>query len=201
MKSSCVGVRTTGSQEKVGQHERTVFIRRCSWHSTAGFTTRPPTHRVSPTSVEAALLSFPIIKDRKVPVSPQVLKGPPTRPRLRTHGRLAFAMRRIGYRRTADVTGFLCFARKHEQPLASSGRTRDSIPHGVRSAKVGAKHARYLGTGCSDRGFPISRTASFEHLPPQANASISCSGNSIEDDFARQYSKGAGPKSRRFLAG
>ena len=53
-----------------------------------------------------------------------------------------------------------CFM-KTRSPLASSGRTRDSIPHGVRSAKVSAKHARYLGPGCSDRGLPISRTASF----------------------------------------
>ena len=69
-------------------------------------------------------------------------------------------MRRIGYRRTADVTGAACFARRHAASLASSGRTRDSIPHGVRSTDSGAKHLRYLGTGCSDRWFPISRTAS-----------------------------------------
>ena len=120
-------------------------------------------------------------------VSPQVFNGPPTRPRLRTHGRLAFAMRRIGYRRTADVTGFSCFARKHEKPLASSGRTRDSIPHGVRSAKVGAKHARYLGTGCSDRWLPISRTASSStflrrrtlRYPVQGTRSKTISGANI----------------------
>ena len=69
-------------------------------------------------------------------------------------------MRRIGYRRTADVTGTACFARKHAASLASSGRTRDSTPHGVRSTDSGAKHLRYLGTGCSDRWLPISRTAS-----------------------------------------
>ena len=53
----------------------------------------------------------------------------------------------------------MCLARTHA-PLASSGRTRDSTSYGVRSANSGAKHARYLGTGCSDRWFPISRTAS-----------------------------------------
>ncbi len=89
-KSSCVGVRTTGSQRKswttrahgfhpamqLAQHRRVYYPSADA----------PGLAR----SVEAALLSFPIIKDRKVPVSPQVFNGPPTRPRLRTHGRLAF---------------------------------------------------------------------------------------------------------------
>ena len=67
----------------------------------------------------------------------------------------------------------MCLARTHA-PLASSGRTRDSTPHGVRNPEVGTKHVRYLGAGCSDRWFPISRTASNEHLPPQTNASTCC---------------------------
>ncbi len=49
------------------------------------------------------------------------------------------------------------------------GRTRDSIPHGVRNANSSAKHLRYLGTGCSDRWLPISRDSVLEHLPPQTN--------------------------------
>ena len=50
----------------------------------------------------------------------------------------------------------------------------DSIPYGVPSPKVGAEHARYLGTGCSDRWFPSSRDSVLEHLPPQTNASTYC---------------------------
>ena len=67
----------------------------------------------------------------------------------------------------------MCLARTHA-PLASSGRARDSTPHGERSTDSGTKHARYLGTGCSDRWLPTSRTASNEHLPPQTNASTRC---------------------------
>ena len=150
-------------------------------------------------SVEAFLLSF---SGRRCPFRLRSKKD-----RLLGHGFVRTgdsridARNRIGYRPVDTATGVPCFARKHGTPLASSDRTRDSIPHGVHSPDSGAKHLRYLGTGCSDRWLPISRTASCEHLPPQTNASISCSANSIEDDFRSQYPKPAGPKSRRFLAG
>ena len=61
-----------------------------------------------------------LLKDQKVPVSPQVNKD-----RLLGHGFVrtgdsrADVRSRIGYRPVDTATGFPCFARKHEQPLAS----------------------------------------------------------------------------------
>ena len=99
-----------------------------------------------------------LLTSQKVPVSPQVKRtaysatasyARATRVRNETDW---LPPDRGRYRR-------MYLARTHA-PLASSDRTRDSSPHGVRSTDSGAKHARYLGTGCSDRWLPISLTAS-----------------------------------------
>ncbi len=181
-KSSCVGGRTAGSQEE------SWTTRAHGFHPDAGFPALPEYYPPADApglarSVEAFLLSF---SGRRCPFRLRSKKD-----RLLGHGFVRTGdsridvRSRIGYRPVDTATGVPCFARKHGTPLASSDRTRDSIPHGVHSPDSGAKHLRYLGTGCSDRWFPISRTASSEHLPPQTNASISCSGNSIEVDFVR----------------
>ena len=69
------------------------------------------------------------------------------------------------------------------------------------SPKVGAEHARYLGTGCSDRWFPSSRD-SVERAPSSADERFDVlhKAAEVECDFRSQYPEGAGPKSRRFLA-
>ena len=141
--------------KKVGQHGRSDFCPRRCLHLAESYYP----HADAPGLAHVRRGCFVVLlTSQKVPVSPQVKRtaysatasyAPATRVRNETDW---LPPDRGRYRR-------MCLARTHA-PLASSDRTRDSTPHGVRSAKSGAKHARYLGTGCSDRWFPISRTAS-----------------------------------------
>ena len=90
---------------------------------------------------------------------------------------------RTGYRPERRATGGLTaparFQAARETPSRAACIARRLVPSIL----------RYLGTGCSDRWLPISRTASYEHLPPQTNVFDGLNSSGSNAICRRQYPK------------
>ena len=111
-------------------------------------------------------------------------------------------MRRIGYRRTADVTG-ACVSREHMRrslhqaargtPPRTAYVARSSAPSICVTSGPGVPTGGSLSHAQRLRA-PSSADERFDSLYTRYTCAVEC-------DFVRQYPKPAGPKSRRFLAG